>query len=357
MTPPAFAQEVAERARRLRESAAFGAYERVREHVFRMKDLEAGRRGGTNEPSAYWSEELANFDYMLDASPMVISKLRHHSYHLTGLRVYEYRSNHDAQQRRFGAKLRALVDRGGGDLLVPEARELGGFGFEIDGDLYNLDTLKFYEALIAMRDGGVLGPLLRDDEPRVVLEIGAGWGGFAYQVKRLCPRTTYVIVDFPELFLFSATYLMTLFPEARFVFCDDARTERELADGVDADFVFIPHTSLEHVDLPRLDLTINMVSFQEMTAAQVEAYARYAYAQNCPYLYSLNRARSAYNRELDSVSESIARWYWPHEIPVLPVSYNELPDRGARALAPQTWLPRRRGMPYRHLVGWRRIEA
>src|SRR3712207_8746167 len=80
-------------------------------------------------------------------------------------------------------------------------------------ELYNLDTLKFCEALIALQRGGVLGALRADGPRRVVVEVGSGWGGFAYQLKTLCPQLTIVLVDLPELFLFSGTYLRTLFPE------------------------------------------------------------------------------------------------------------------------------------------------
>ena len=49
----------------------------------------------------------------------------------------------------------------------------------------------------------------------------------------------------------------------------------------------------------RLDLTINMVSFQEMTDAQADAYVAKAHELNCPFVYSLNRDKSAYNPEID----------------------------------------------------------
>jgi hypothetical protein len=63
---------------------------------------------------------------------------------------------------------------------------LGGFGFTIDGDLYNLDTLKFYECLIALQKAGLLGDLTAEQNDRkIVVEIGGGWGGFAYQLKTL----------------------------------------------------------------------------------------------------------------------------------------------------------------------------
>jgi hypothetical protein len=82
-------ERLAQKLDRLRLSPAWANYERVREEVLRMKDAEpvAGA-----EPSAYWREELGSFEYMLDASPLIVEKLRHHTYHVTGLRVYDYRT-------------------------------------------------------------------------------------------------------------------------------------------------------------------------------------------------------------------------------------------------------------------------
>src|SRR5262245_16027782 len=163
-----------------RDSVGYRAYLDVRERVLAIKDHESRRLSGVYEPSVYWTEELAGFDYMLDASPLMIDKLRHQTYHVTGLRVYEYRSMKDASHKQIAEKLEVLKTLGGEELLVPERRELGGFGFEIDGELYNLDTLKFYEVLIAMKRGGILAPF-RDPggERHAAVEIGTGWGGFA----------------------------------------------------------------------------------------------------------------------------------------------------------------------------------
>ena len=55
-----------------------------------------------------------------------------------------------------------------------------------------------------------------------------------------------------------------------------------------------------------------------MTRAQVAEYVHHAYDLGAPFLYSLNRERSAYNDELDSVSSVLAERYWPHPVPMLP---------------------------------------
>ena len=251
----------------LSTGAAYRNYLTVRDRVLEM--LDRGAADGTERPSGYWREELAGFEYMLDASPLIVDKLRHHSYHLTGLKVYDYRTGKDEYERRLREKLDALLEVGGEQLFVPERAELGGFGFRHGDGLFNVDTLKFFEAMIALDKGAVLTPLREGRERHVVWEIGAGWGGLAYTFKSLCPNSSYVIVDLPQVFLFSAVYLMTVMPDARFAF----HGEGPLASLVrENDFVFVPHWAVDELDLPRLDLTLNMVSFQEMTTAQVEAY-------------------------------------------------------------------------------------
>jgi len=327
----------------LRAAPEFQAYLRVRDAVLQMKV--PGRVVGPANPSSYWAEELDNIDYMIDATPLITRKLRHHAFHLTRIRPYDYRDKGDGRRASFEARLNALRALGRDRLLVPEAPALGGFGYRIDGRLFNVDTLKFYEVLIGMERGGVLDALRRTARP-LVCEVGAGWGGFAYQFKTLMPRVRYVIVDFPELFLFSGTYLAALFPDARLHFCGTRETPG-LDGSDDPDFVFVPHTLASLVSALPLDLTVNMVSFQEMTGAQVRAYADIAADAGCPLLYSLNRERSPYNAELESVSQALATRYQLTEVPVLDTDYTS-----AIKKPPKTGrLAERSDLGYRHLVG------
>ena len=335
-------REFEQRVDALRHSAAYQNYQLVRQHVLEMRArLEAT---GDYRPSAYWREELSRLEYMLDASPLIVDKLREHTFHVTGLRVYDYRAQRKRASEQLAEKLEALRAQSRPELLVPEWRGLGGFGFEIGGELYNLDTLKFFEVMIALDKGAVLQEFQQNEERRLVWEIGAGWGGFAYQFKTLCPNVTYVITDLPELFIFSATYLTTAFPAARVRFWDDATPHSLFANWRDCDFIFAPHTALADLTPDRLDLAINMVSFQEMTQEQVTAYVRRAHELDCRLLYSLNRDRSSYNPEIESVSAIISRFYWPHEIPVLPVPYTKMMSEEASAT------------DYKHIVGWRRVK-
>ena len=325
---------------------AYQTYLTVRDAVRRMT---GHGELGSARPSAYWAEELSNIDYMIEASPLIVGKLRHHAFQITGVRPYEYRVQDNSRRDAFEQRLRALIELGGRDLLVPEHEALGGFGYRLAEGLCNLDTLKYFEVLLGMRRAGVL-PALEGTAP-VVLEIGAGWGGFAYQVKTLFPRVLYVVVDFPELFLFSATYLQTVFPQARVVFADQVP---DPPGWRGADFVFVPNTMAGCVRHVTPSVTVNVASFQEMTSAQVEEYTKLASDAGSQFLYSLNRERSRYNAELSSVSELVGHYYDLREVTLLANDYinatKKMPKPGSNRT---TGKPEEAGS-YRHLVGTRR---
>ncbi|MEQ1574643.1 MAG: putative sugar O-methyltransferase [Vicinamibacterales bacterium] len=327
------------------EQRAWDAYPRVREAVLAVT---RGVSPGAAEaaPSTYWREELENIDYLLDATPLILRKLRQHAVHVTNLRPHNFREKQDGRFEAFVARLESLRALAGDELLVPESPALGGFGFDIDGRLFNTDTIKFYEVLAGMKRAGALEPFSAGQR-RVVWEIGAGWGGFAYQFKTLFPNTTYVITDLPELFLFSAVYLMALFPDARVRFVGADTDTASAAGWLDVDFVFVPNTLTDVVAAAPVDLTVNMVSFQEMTTAQVREYASIAARAGCRSLYSLNRERSPFNAELSSVSDVLGEQYDLREIAVLETDYTTALKKPPKARKEVEREP----LGYRHLAG------
>ena len=307
------------------DSIGYQNYLRARQEVLKMQDNALREEKGA---STYWEEELAGFGYMLDASPLIIEKLRHHCYHITGLYEYTYRKHHAHAAKPFAAKLALLKKEDRNNLFVPESPILGGYGYDLNGALCNLDTLKFYECLIAMDRAGFLNGFRGEGAQKIVAEIGTGWGGFAYQFKTLFPHTTYILVDFPQSFLFSATYLLTAFPRARALFASNGIESFAQKDISAYDFIFIPHYGWEHLQFKRPDLLINTVSFQEMTTQQVDAYMRKAAHWGIPMVYSMNRERSRHNKELTSVSEVLRKYYNLEERKVLSVSPSHLPAQG-----------------------------
>lgn len=299
-------QELEKSVEAARKSPAYINYLTVRDAVFAMLQQQSELDAN---PSGYWRSELAGFDYLFDASPLIIAKLRHHAYHLTGLKEYEYRSHHSRITPQLEKRLQQLKERDFEGVRIPESPLMGGFGYTIDGELYNADTLKFYESLIVLDEARMLDQFRNAPERKIVCEIGAGWGGLAYQFKTLFPHTTYVIVDLPGSILFGATYLKTLFPQAKTLIIEGMQDAANIAQAKDYDFIFVPHFAWKELSLPRPDLLMNMCSFQEMTTAQVKNYIAKAHAWGIPHVYSINRDHSPNNPELTRVSRILSNHY------------------------------------------------
>ena len=66
----------------LRSSPSFIAYQKVLPVVSRYL---SSSFDPTSQASSYWFEEIAGFEYLFDASPLIVDKLKEHSYHLTGI--------------------------------------------------------------------------------------------------------------------------------------------------------------------------------------------------------------------------------------------------------------------------------
>ncbi len=128
--------------------------------------------------------------------------------------------------------------------------------------------------------------------------------------------------------LFSAVYLMTLFPEAKTLVYGEPGFEQKVANLRDYDFVFAPHYYFPLMPKPKIDLAINMVSFQEMTTDQVDSYARTLKHFGCRRIYSLNKDRSKHNDELTTVSEVLGRYYNLNLIKVCDLQYTQLAAAG-----------------------------
>jgi len=348
-------REAVEKGKR---SDLYQNYLSIRDRVLEMIQEDHGENTSASD---YWREELAGFEYIFDASPLILERLREHCYHLTGIRPFDYRKHHESQKELYEKKLQLLREQDEDNLWIPESKLLGGFGFEIEGGLANLDTLKFYECLIALNKAGILAPLRSaQGQKKTIIEIGAGWGGFAYQLKTLCPQITYIIVDLPPTLLFSGIYLKTLFPEARFLIYGDKPKDILLKDYQSYDFILLPHYYWEDIQLNEPELAVNMASFQEMTSAQVENYACKMAQLKVKYVYSMNRERSPYNNELSSVSAILKEYYSVQELKILDSTYVDLPvslvkGKGAHLVESMKVLARRWLQPnqfkYRHLIG------
>ena len=299
--------------------------------------------------SRYWYEEVMGFDYLFDASPLLVSKIREHCYHITGERSYTYRSHHAHKAPPFISRLEDLraIDRS--DLFVPESDACGGFGYATQSGRINLDTLKFYEVLIGLDHAGCLDIFKQNyTQRKAVVEIGSGWGGFAYQFHTHFPNTTLFCIDLPATLIFSTTYLRGACPNAKIALLGDLPNNELFRRWQEFDFIFIPANALAEFRPTQLDLAVNMCSFQEMTTQQVREYIDHIANAGCKRVYSLNRDRSHHNPELSLVSEIMSTRYTLQPVTLLPTEYCTV---GSKAKAKPSADMTNNPSAYRHFAG------
>lgn len=157
---------------------------------------------------------------------------------------------------------------------------LGEVGWLVRGQIVNHDTCVYLERLAMLYECKILSRLerLRDTRglPRLprILEIGGGYGGLAYFLKRLIPAAHYVLVDLPESLLYSAIYLSMLLP-------DDAH-DLHLPGSAPVDacrkpgFQYFANYLFDELvrSEDQFDLVINTLSMSEMSPAQVRQYCQ-----------------------------------------------------------------------------------
>ena len=320
----------------------FHQYLKFRDEL--TKKIETSRDLGRSE---YWRQEVEQFEYIFDATPTLVKNLRQHCYLLTGIRPYDYLDHHKNAEPYKHLKdrltaLRAL------DLSLPvlsEREELGGFGFNYGYEKFNVDTLKFHEMHIALKKSGALNFEDRLTFTGNVLEVGAGWGGFAETFLRRFPNAKYSIVDLPEALIFSGTLLTAWFPEKKVLLYDRKLGLDEIES---ADIVLIANSDIQFLPIEfRFELLVNSVSFQEMTTKQVRDYIDFGLTRGCKKYYSFNRDRSKYNEQIISVREVLAEKLKIREIDVLNSEYTAA-TKGMKLITKSKLVSPNR---YRHIFG------
>jgi SAM-dependent methyltransferase len=163
------------------------------------------------------------------------------------------------------------------ELHISPPAMFGEVGWLYDGKILNRDTFGYLERMVLLAESGKLWELRNRDRsgwrPRI-LEIGSGYGGLAYHIKKLIPQARYYCVDLPESLLFSSIYLSTLFEheDNLLVTPDNLSALRADSPG----FTFLPNYLFDDCCDAGLsfDLIINTLSMSEMVEAQVHYYCQ-----------------------------------------------------------------------------------
>jgi putative sugar O-methyltransferase len=150
---------------------------------------------------------------------------------------------------------------------LKEKEEGGAPGIFLDGKLISQDlansALEFRSITSAMKPAKI----------KTIIELGAGYGRLAYVFLQMMPSARYVIVDIPPALYISQRYLSAVFPKKKiFKFRKFKRFSEIKSDFESADIAFLLPTQLELLPSQSADLFINISSFQEMRADQIQYY-------------------------------------------------------------------------------------
>lgn len=107
-----------------------------------------------------------------------------------------------------------------------------------------------------------------------VMEIGAGWGGFAALVKNLLPTSRYIVLDIPTSLPLQMSYMHHL-GHRKIVTLQSSATGadvKELLRSSDFDVLFILPHQIDLIPDAAVDLTVNLDSMVEMPLAAINHY-------------------------------------------------------------------------------------
>jgi hypothetical protein len=113
--------------------------------------------------------------------------------------------------------------------------------------------------------------LIGKQEKKVIVEIGGGYGGLAYQLASKLKKidAQYFLFDIPEVVAISSAFLLTALPDKKIMLYG----ETSLA-GIKHDFeiAIFPHFTIELLEDDSVDLFYNSCSFSEMDGAAALKY-------------------------------------------------------------------------------------
>jgi len=138
------------------------------------------------------------------------------------------------------------------------------------GVLFN-DTVIPIDALRHIYHAVEMCNLLCDIPNAVILEIGGGLGGQAYQSIRLCNTLSkYLVFDIPEVASISSYFLLSAFPQKHIRLFGEGPIST--ASTAEYDLAIFPHFAMPQLADLSVDLCYNSCSFSEMDSASSKEY-------------------------------------------------------------------------------------
>jgi putative sugar O-methyltransferase len=123
---------------------------------------------------------------------------------------------------------------------------------------------------------------LKKENRNLVLDIGGGYGGLIRFLKNTYLKSTFVLIELPELCMLACYFLKRNFSNKNKISIEDLRKY---------DFVILPQNFMEKFEDDVFDLIINTTSLGEMTDEMQDYYLENIERCSNKYFYSVNRSK------------------------------------------------------------------
>jgi SAM-dependent methyltransferase len=152
-----------------------------------------------------------------------------------------------------------------GDLRIPVVGN--PWGLWIDNELIAPKATRFHALAHQVVE------LIRGNRHPVVLEVGGGYGGFAFYLLRDCPSVTYIDLDLPETLALASYYLLMTHPDRDILLYGESSNDPPRG-WADYSAVLLPNYVFPTIDDGIADVVVNTFSLSEVVWPTLVEYVR-----------------------------------------------------------------------------------
>ena len=232
-----------------------------------------------------WRDSMKWLDFVRDLSDDQLKLLRLHTGFITGKSWYTFVHSpmhdfSDVQKEKLNpvADYLKLIKGLPRQLHGEEPRNsplLEKLGIMWNNRLITTDLLDYQRTVANLHSSG----LLDFAKKQVIVEIGGGYGGLAHQmIRAMNGEGCYIIIDTPQLLYWQAVFLRINNPDiAIYLYGRDSLQARGIDDIIaNSRVVLLPFFVIEDlVDMPEIDIAINMASLADMPKSSIRAYCKF----------------------------------------------------------------------------------
>ena len=152
----------------------------------------------------------------------------------------------------------------------------------------------------------IINKYIKNDKHNIIIDLGGGYGKFAYYCLRNLKKYTFIDFDIPETLTLATYYLSKSFPEKKvFLYGDEKLNNINIKDY---DLIFLPPWEIEKIRNDSVELVINRNSLGEMDQAAAKNYinhihriTKYFFSSNHEYFrnHFKNNEKSLINSEFN----------------------------------------------------------